>query len=60
MELDRRKAIQKAILSAPSGAMVLVLGKGHETYQLVGSKVLDFDDRVEVKTALEERRGGSP
>jgi len=45
-------------LTAPPQAMILVLGKGHETYQLVGSKVLDFDDRVEVKSALEERRGG--
>jgi len=57
LELDRRQAIRGAVLSAPPQAMILVLGKGHETYQLVGSKVLDFDDRVEVKRALEERRG---
>lgn len=60
VQLDRREAIRQAISSAPPGAMVLVLGKGHETYQLVGSLVLDFDDRVEVKTALEGRRGASP
>lgn len=60
VELDRRQAIRAAIASAPPGAMVLVLGKGHETYQLVGSLVLDFDDRVEVKTALMGRRGGKP
>jgi len=60
VELDRRQAIENAILAAPSGAMVLVLGKGHETYQLVGSKVLDFDDRVEVKSALRRRRESNP
>jgi UDP-N-acetylmuramoyl-L-alanyl-D-glutamate--2,6-diaminopimelate ligase len=60
VELDRRQAIENAILEAPSGAMVLVLGKGHETYQLVGPLVLDFDDRVEVKSALRRRREGNP
>jgi UDP-N-acetylmuramoyl-L-alanyl-D-glutamate--2,6-diaminopimelate ligase len=59
VELDRRQAIKNAILSAPPGAMVLVLGKGHETYQLVGSNVLDFDDRLEVKSALMGRREGN-
>jgi UDP-N-acetylmuramoyl-L-alanyl-D-glutamate--2,6-diaminopimelate ligase len=56
VELDRKQAIKGAISAAPPGAMVLVLGKGHETYQLVGTKVLDFDDRLEVKTALAGRR----
>jgi len=60
LELDRRRAIERAVVSAPAGAMVLVLGKGHETYQLVGSQVLDFDDRVEVRSALVGRRGKAP
>jgi UDP-N-acetylmuramoyl-L-alanyl-D-glutamate--2,6-diaminopimelate ligase len=34
---------------------VLVAGKGHETYQLVGGQRLDFDDRIEVRAALAER-----
>ena len=59
VELDRRQAIKRAVFAAPPGAMVLVLGKGHETYQLVGPNVLDFDDRLEVKSALMGRREGN-
>lgn len=56
-EIDRKRAIFGAISGAPPGSVVLVLGKGHETYQLIGSEVLDFDDRVEVRSALAGRRG---
>ncbi|WP_078380986.1 UDP-N-acetylmuramoyl-L-alanyl-D-glutamate--2,6-diaminopimelate ligase [Sutcliffiella halmapala] len=47
---DRRKAIFKAVLEAKPGDVVLIAGKGHETYQLIGDEVLEFDDR---KIALE-------
>lgn len=55
---DRRAAIRQAVLSAPAKSVVVVAGKGHETYQLVGDQVLSFDDRVEVREALARRRGG--
>ena len=41
---DRRQAIEAAILEAQPGDVVLIAGKGHETYQLVGDQVLPFDD----------------
>ena len=37
---------------------VLIAGKGHETYQIVGPVTLAFDDRVEARRALAARRGG--
>ncbi len=52
---DRREAIRMAIrLARPSDA-VLIAGKGHEDYQIIGKKKFPFDDRVEAKEALEEK-----
>jgi len=48
---DRREAIASAIRMARPGDCILVAGKGHEDYQLVGGKTLSFDDR---KVAAEE------
>jgi UDP-N-acetylmuramoyl-L-alanyl-D-glutamate--2,6-diaminopimelate ligase len=56
-ELDRKRAIESAIQSAPPGAVVLIAGKGHETYQIIGSQKLPFDDRVVARQALFARRG---
>jgi len=56
VELDRRKAIEKAILGASAGEVVLVAGKGHEDYQIVGTEKLPFDDRTECRAALAKRR----
>ena len=56
VELDRARAIECAILGARSGDVVLVAGKGHETYQLVGSERYDFEDRGEAERALASRR----
>jgi UDP-N-acetylmuramoyl-L-alanyl-D-glutamate--2,6-diaminopimelate ligase len=51
---DRREAIRMAIrLSQPSDT-VLLAGKGHEDYQIVGKQKFPFDDRIEAKKALEE------
>ena len=53
VEPDREKAIKLAVSTARCGDIVLVAGKGHENYQLVMNDVLSFDDRVEVRKALE-------
>ncbi|MFL0801754.1 MAG: UDP-N-acetylmuramoyl-L-alanyl-D-glutamate--2,6-diaminopimelate ligase [Agarilytica sp.] len=54
--LERRHAISMAIGSCANNDLVLVAGKGHEEYQLVGSKKLPFSDYVVAKNALEQRR----
>jgi UDP-N-acetylmuramyl-tripeptide synthetase len=52
VEADRRRAIELAIrVSRPDDA-VLIAGKGHETYQILGDKTIDFDDREEARKAL--------
>jgi UDP-N-acetylmuramoyl-L-alanyl-D-glutamate--2,6-diaminopimelate ligase len=49
-ELDRRKAIDMAINKAADGDIILIAGKGHETYQIIGNKKTDFSDK---KTAMD-------
>jgi len=49
---DRRVAIQKAIDMASPEDVVLIAGKGHETYQLIGQTTHDFDDRIVAKEAI--------
>jgi UDP-N-acetylmuramyl-tripeptide synthetase len=49
VEADRRRAIELAIRGSRSGDVVLIAGKGHETYQIVGDRVLDFDDGDEAR-----------
>ncbi len=46
VERDRRSAIRLALSLAQSGDAVLICGKGHEDYQMVGTEKLPFDDRV--------------
>ncbi len=46
---DREQAIKKAIEIANKGDIVLVAGKGHETYQIIGDKILPFDDTKVIK-----------
>jgi UDP-N-acetylmuramoyl-L-alanyl-D-glutamate--2,6-diaminopimelate ligase len=51
--VDRRTAIHLAIREARSGDTVLVAGKGHEDYQILGTTKIAFDDRVEARRAIE-------
>ncbi len=55
VEVDRRSAIQAAITEARPGDTVLIAGKGHEPYQLVGDKVLPFDDVDVARECLNPR-----
>ena len=56
MIVDRREAIFRAVLNAKPGDVVLLAGKGHETYQILASGKIDFDDREVAREALQERR----
>lgn len=51
---DRREAISYAIHMAQPGDVVLIAGKGHETYQIVKDQVLHFDDREEARKVLKQ------
>ncbi len=57
--VDRREAIERAVREAIPGDLILVAGKGHEKYQVIGDRVLPFDDVEIAKAALERRRAGS-
>jgi UDP-N-acetylmuramoyl-L-alanyl-D-glutamate--2,6-diaminopimelate ligase len=54
VEPDRAKAIALAVATASPGDCVLVAGKGHETYQQIGTERLDFSDVAEIRRALGE------
>jgi UDP-N-acetylmuramoyl-L-alanyl-D-glutamate--2,6-diaminopimelate ligase len=56
VELDRARAIDCAIGEAAPGDVVLIAGKGHEPYQIIGAERRRFDDRVEARRALARRR----
>ena len=58
VEVDRAKAIAMAVRSARAGDIVLIAGKGHEDYQIIGTEKRYFDDRVEAAAAA--RRAGLP
>jgi UDP-N-acetylmuramyl tripeptide synthase len=51
IEVDRHKAIEKAISMANKKDLVLIAGKGHEDYQIIGREKRFFDDRKEVAQA---------
>ncbi|HEY9822365.1 MAG TPA: UDP-N-acetylmuramoyl-L-alanyl-D-glutamate--2,6-diaminopimelate ligase [Candidatus Sericytochromatia bacterium] len=52
---DRAIAIRTAISQAKSGDGVLIAGKGHEDYQILGTEKIHFDDREQARDALQER-----
>lgn len=54
-EGDRARAIRTAIQQARPGDGVLIAGKGHEDYQILGTEKIHFDDREQAREALEER-----
>jgi UDP-N-acetylmuramoyl-L-alanyl-D-glutamate--2,6-diaminopimelate ligase len=56
MEADRRKAIRMAVAMAGEKDLVLIAGKGHEDYQIVGGEKRNLDDRIEAALAVSERR----
>jgi UDP-N-acetylmuramoyl-L-alanyl-D-glutamate--2,6-diaminopimelate ligase len=58
IELERARAIERAVLEAKPGDSVLIAGKGHEPYQIIGAERRPFDDRVEARRALGSRRAG--
>ena len=55
VEVDRAKAIELAVESARAGDIVLLAGKGHETYQIIGREKFHFDDREKVAEFLKRR-----
>jgi UDP-N-acetylmuramoyl-L-alanyl-D-glutamate--2,6-diaminopimelate ligase len=56
---DRREAIERAIRTAQPGDLVLIAGKGHEKYQVIGERTLPFDDVDVARAALAQRRSAS-
>ncbi len=56
MVIDRREAIESALAEAEPGDIVVVAGKGHEDYQLIGDRTLDLDDRVIIREWIERNR----
>lgn len=52
---DRKEAIYHAIQHANNGDIVVIAGKGHEDYQIIGETKYDFDDRIVAKAAIEAK-----
>ena len=57
VEHDRHRAIELGILASRPQDAVLIAGKGHETYQILGTTVVAFDDREEARKALHAMGG---
>lgn len=54
VEVDRKKAIRLALSTARTGDIIVLAGKGHETYQILSDKTIDFDERKIVEEILKE------
>ena len=52
---DRREAIARAIDEASDDDVIVIAGKGHESYQVIGDQIVHFDDREEAELALKKR-----
>jgi UDP-N-acetylmuramoyl-L-alanyl-D-glutamate--2,6-diaminopimelate ligase len=59
VEVDRQKAVELTLDEARSGDIVLLAGKGHETYQVLRDRTIEFDDRVVARRALAKRGYGA-
>ena len=55
IDIDRFKAINQSIKFAKKEDIVLIAGKGHEDYQILNDKVIDFDDRKIAQKLLQEK-----
>jgi len=53
---EREKAIEKAVALAAVGDIVLIAGKGHENYQIIGDRKIAFDDKLVARQALAAKR----
>ena len=53
---DRREAIRTASMLAKAGDIIVIAGKGHEDYQIIGTTKHHFDDREEIRAAFERRK----
>jgi UDP-N-acetylmuramyl tripeptide synthase len=60
VEPDRRSAIRRALDAADRGDVVVIAGKGHETYQEIAGRRLPFDDAVEARDALSAHFASDP
>ncbi len=58
--VSRQEAIEYAVNGADAGDCVLIAGKGHEKYQIIGNERIFFDDYLVAKTALEQKYKGAP
>lgn len=57
IEVDRREAIEMAISVAKPGDIVVIAGKGHETYQIFRDRTIHFDDREVARECISQLRG---
>ena len=55
VETDRKKAIEFAIKTAAQNDIVLIAGKGHEDYQIIGTQKFDFSDKLIAQQCLRDR-----
>jgi UDP-N-acetylmuramoyl-L-alanyl-D-glutamate--2,6-diaminopimelate ligase len=58
--LDRQQAIDRAIADADLGDIVVIAGKGHEDYQVIGDRRIEFDDREMARDSLSRYHSTSP
>ena len=58
IEPDRRVAIRRAVEQARAGDVVVIAGKGHETYQELADRTIEFDDRAVAAEEISAILGG--
>jgi len=59
VEIDRHAAIERILSDASPGDVVLIAGKGHENYQIIGTEKHHFDDVEEATRALQRRQAAA-